>query len=53
MQKRQFHPSFSQFLTNLDVPMPFWTKVRLVVRNASLRIVKKQNCCGHPGEPGC
>lgn len=41
------------FLTNLDAPYPFWTKMRLLVRNLSLRVIKLQDCCGHDGEPGC
>jgi hypothetical protein len=25
----------------------------LLVRNLGLRGVRRQLCCGHPGEPGC
>ncbi len=28
-------------------------KALLLVRNLGLRVVKRQTCCGHPGEPGC
>ena len=49
----RFRPSLKAYLTNLSQPMPFWKKVGLVFRNASIRIVKRQNCCGHDGEPGC
>ncbi len=45
--------SMDNFLTNLDVDMPFSRKVYLLVRNLSIRVVKRQNCCGHDGEPGC
>jgi hypothetical protein len=41
------------FFTNLSVPMPLWRKVRLLLRNITIRVVKRQDCCGHPGEPGC
>jgi hypothetical protein len=46
-------PSPRAFLTNLSVPMPLWRRVRLLLRNMAIRVVKRQNCCGHPGEPGC
>ncbi|HEX9076193.1 MAG TPA: hypothetical protein VF932_10460 [Anaerolineae bacterium] len=42
-----------QFLTNLDAPYPLPTKIKLLVRNLSLRLLRLQTCCGHPGEPGC
>ena len=42
-----------QFLTNLDTPYPLPTKIKLLVRNLSLRLLRLQTCCGHPGEPGC
>ena len=42
-----------QFLTNLDAPYPLPTKIKLIVRNLSLRLLRLQTCCGHPGEPGC
>ncbi len=46
-------PSARAFFTNLSVPMPFWRKVRLLLRNNAIKIAKGQDCCGHPGEPGC
>ena len=46
-------PSLRAFITNMDAPMPLHRKLRLLVRNITIRIVKRQNCCGHPGEPGC
>lgn len=45
--------SLESFLTNLDVEMPFPRKMYLLVRNLSIRVVKRQSCCGHDGEPGC
>lgn len=38
---------------NLKTPMPLGRKIRLVVRNTSIKIKTHQQCCGHPGEPGC
>ena len=46
-------PDRSAFLNNLHVPMPWYRKVYLVLRNNGIKIVKRQSCCGHPGEPGC
>ncbi len=46
-------PSFRDFLTNLDAPMPLPRKLRLLGRNLWRRVILRQNCCGHPGEPGC
>jgi hypothetical protein len=44
---------FSQFLTNLDQPMPLAEKVRKLGGNLWRRVLLRQTCCGHPGEPGC
>ena len=38
---------------NLRKPMPIGEKMRLVARNTAIKIKTKQQCCGHPGEPGC
>jgi hypothetical protein len=46
-------PSMRAIFTNMHVPMPLWKKLWLVARNGARRIVLLQNCCGHPGEPGC
>ena len=46
-------PSFSAFLTNMQVPMPWQRKLGLLVRNNWLKIRTGSSCCGHPGEPGC
>lgn len=51
--KRSWRKQTQQFLTNLDAPYPLPTKLWLLVRNLSLRVLKVQACCGHPGEPGC
>jgi len=46
-------PSAAASWRNLKVPMPLGRKIRLVVRNTSIKIKTHQPCCGHPGEPGC
>jgi hypothetical protein len=43
----------SNFLTNLDQPMPRREKWSKLVRNLWRRVALRQTCCGHPGEPGC
>ena len=45
--------SWANVLTNLDAPMPLPRKLYLLARNASIRVVRRSNCCGHPGQPGC
>jgi hypothetical protein len=35
------------------VEMPLSKKLWLLLRNNWIKISKFQNCCGHPGEPGC
>jgi hypothetical protein len=46
-------PSISDFLTNLDQPMPLPEKLGKLTRNLWRRVVLRQACCGHDGEPGC
>ncbi|MBK9711775.1 MAG: hypothetical protein IPO81_10680 [Kouleothrix sp.] len=46
-------PSIGDFLTNLDQPMPLPEKLAKLTRNLWRRVVLRQNCCGHDGEPGC
>ena len=48
-----YHPSIRDFLTNLDQPMPLSEKLSRLTRNLWRRVALRQNCCGHPGEPGC
>lgn len=45
--------TFREYLTNMQVEMPLPRKLYLLVRNAGIRIVRLQDCCGHPGQPGC
>jgi len=46
-------PSLRSLLANLRVDMPWRDKIRLLFRNNWIKIKNVQNCCGHPGEPGC
>jgi hypothetical protein len=46
-------PSLKAFFTNMSVKMPFYKKLYLVFRNNMTKIIKRQSCCGHLGEPGC
>ncbi|MBI4302109.1 MAG: hypothetical protein HY664_05850 [Chloroflexi bacterium] len=41
------------FFTNLRQPMPWPTKIRLLIANNWRKIRTGSDCCGHPGEPGC
>jgi hypothetical protein len=45
--------SLKEFMTNMDQPMPLAVKWSKLVRNLWRRVVLRQACCGHPGEPGC
>jgi len=46
-------PSVKAFFTNMSVHLPIHKKLYLVFRNNAIKIIKRQACCGHPGEPGC
>jgi predicted DCC family thiol-disulfide oxidoreductase YuxK len=46
-------PSLKAFFTNMSLPMPFHKRIYLVFRNNLIKIRKRQDCCGHQGEPGC
>ena len=46
-------PNLRSFFSNMSVEMPLHRKLYLVLRNWGIKIIKRQNCCGHPGEPGC
>jgi hypothetical protein len=45
--------SLSDFLTNMSQPMPWPEKLGKLSRNLWRRVVLRQSCCGHDGEPGC
>jgi hypothetical protein len=44
---------FANWITNMKQPMPLGLKLTKLFRNIARRIVLRQDCCGHPGEPGC
>ena len=46
-------PSIGDFFSNLSGPMPLKDKISLLLRNNAIKIKNRQECCGHPGEPGC
>jgi hypothetical protein len=46
-------PSLSDFLTNMDQAMPWPEKLAKLGRNLWRRVLLRQPCCGHDGEPGC
>ena len=47
-------PSFRQSLRNFwTSDLPFVERCRKAVGNNAIKARKGQNCCGHPGEPGC
>ena len=46
-------PIISDFLTNLDQPMPLPEKMYKLTRNLWRRVALGQTCCGNHCEPGC
>jgi len=45
-------PTVRAFFTNMSVPMPLHSKLRLVFRNQSIKLWRRQDCCGHPESLG-
>jgi hypothetical protein len=52
-EQRKKRPDIRDFFSNLSGPMPLKEKISLLLRNNAIKIRKQQDCCGHPGEPGC
>jgi len=46
-------PSLWDFFMNLSGPMSLINKISLLLRNNIIKLKNRQDCCGHPGEPGC
>ena len=46
-------PNLRAMFTNMKAPMPLHRKVYLLFRNNAIKMWRRQECCGHPGEPGC
>ncbi len=53
METKQRRGTLDEALTNLQAPPPLPRKVWVIARNLWRRVILRQNCCGHPGEPGC
>jgi len=51
--KDKKRPNINAFFTNLKVEMPLTKKIYLLLRNNKIKIIKRRNCCGNYGEPGC
>jgi hypothetical protein len=47
------HPNVKAVIDNLKKPMPLVKRISLTLKNSVIKIVRFQNCCGHPGESGC
>jgi hypothetical protein len=48
------HRSFLRAIRNFtDSEIPLPRRIVVASRNAWLRVVLRQGCCGHDGEPGC
>jgi hypothetical protein len=52
-ERKPRYGTIGEYFTNLDQPMPLGKKIRLLIRNMSIRFVRRKLCCGHHGEPGC
>jgi hypothetical protein len=51
---RRLREHASTLFTNWrEYDAPFFTKLRLGVRNRLRATFSKRQCCGHLGEPGC
>lgn len=46
-------PNIHAIFTNMSANMPLYKKFYLVFRNNMIKIIKRQSCCGHHGQPGC
>jgi hypothetical protein len=46
-------PNVKGVVSNLSKPMPLAKKLSLLIKNNTFKLLNLQNCCGHPGEPGC
>jgi hypothetical protein len=41
------------FVRNWQQPGPLGWKLRRLVANTAIKVVRRQRCCGNGGEPGC
>ena len=49
----QWKQTLRNFAVNWQKPIPFPTKLKMLIRNETIKVLKRQTCCGHHGEPGC
>lgn len=51
---RSGRPSLGALFSNWSsYPAPAHVKLRLAMKNAGLRFVRRSDCCGNHGQPGC
>jgi hypothetical protein len=50
---KRTRPGIRDFFSNLSGTAPLREKISLFIRNNAIKIKNRQDCCGHPGEPGC
>ena len=53
MSEPERGPCLRDLITNWRVDMPLGRKLRLATRNTAIKLIRRQSCCGHDGEPGC
>jgi hypothetical protein len=47
-------PGLGSAITNWRTyDAPFWTKLRMALRNNWTKVRNRSDCCGNTGEPGC
>ncbi|MBU6423742.1 MAG: hypothetical protein KGJ98_12625 [Chloroflexota bacterium] len=51
MPSRREHAHFATNWSRSPLPVPQRTLV--AARNLALRVIRRDTCCGHEGEPGC
>ena len=49
----QWKQGIRNFIVNWQKPIPFVTKCQMLIRNETIKLVRREACCGHHGEPGC
>lgn len=53
-QRPRVQPSLRDSLTNWrQSQLPFFSKMRMAMRNNWTKLRTRQNCCGNYGQPGC
>ncbi|HXG36787.1 MAG TPA: hypothetical protein VNL15_07445 [Dehalococcoidia bacterium] len=54
-ERRRYRPSLRAAISNWNnSDLPFFRRLGVALANYSRRFrIPPQNCCGHPGDPGC